>query len=227
MRRRLSLWGARLLASTMMGCSKWAVGCVALALVAGACDPDPGSSSDDDGAGGSGLATSVGGQGAGTSTTQGNGGGDDPCGHMGEAEPAELAGATAAHNAARCAVQTDTPLPPLHWNATVAATAQAYAEVLASQGCDLNHSTTSYGENLFWGTGDYTPQDVVDAWMSEDVCYPGGPFPDACTCTCGHYTQIVWRDTTQVGCGIAYCGQSVVWVCNYDPPGNWVGESPF
>jgi len=44
---------------------------------------------------------------------------------------------------------------------------------------------------------------------------------------CGHYTQIVWRDTKQVGCGVARDNRREIWVCNYDPPGNWVGHRPY
>ncbi len=50
---------------------------------------------------------------------------------------------------------------------------------------------------------------------------------------CGHYTQLVWRDTERVGCGVANCnnvdgfGAGNLWVCNYDPPGNYVGERPY
>ena len=160
---------------------------------------------------------------------EGGGGGDENlCGHSGDPEPDGLTGMTAAHNAARCATATDTQLPPLAWSAEVAATARAYADGLAAQGCPLQHSGGPYGENIFWGTGNYQPQHVVDAWMEEESCYGGGVFPDTCSCTCGHYTQIVWRDTTDLGCGIGACpGGGEIWVCNYDPPGNWVGQDPF
>ena len=44
---------------------------------------------------------------------------------------------------------------------------------------------------------------------------------------CGHYTQVVWRKSLRVGCGMATCGATEVWVCNYDPAGNWDGERPY
>jgi hypothetical protein len=48
---------------------------------------------------------------------------------------------------------------------------------------------------------------------------------------CGHYTQVVWRNTERVGCGYSTCQAQgfnfEVWVCNYDPPGNFIGQAPY
>ena len=46
---------------------------------------------------------------------------------------------------------------------------------------------------------------------------------------CGHYTQMVWRDTKRLGCASLVCdnGAGVFITCNYDPPGNYVGEKPY
>ena len=38
----------------------------------------------------------------------------------------------------------------------------------------------------------------------------------------GHFTQVVWKDTRQLGCGVAMCDGGEIWVCNYSPPGNFV-----
>src|SRR5712691_6171246 len=48
-----------------------------------------------------------------------------------------------------------------------------------------------------------------------------------CHGVCGYYTQIVWRDTREVGCGVARGPGREVWVCDYSPPGNWVGRRPY
>lgn len=50
----------------------------------------------------------------------------------------------------------------------------------------------------------------------------------------GHYSQLVWADTTNVGCVTKYCPNGLAntgpgvapyfTVCNYSPPGNYVGE---
>jgi hypothetical protein len=155
------------------------------------------------------------------------------------AEEGRMVGMTAAHNAVRDATDGGAagPIPPLSWSPSLAAVAEAWAEHLAGTGCELVHSNNAYGENLFWGTGlAWTPQQVVAYWASEEACYTYGRFlwDDECTSDCddsggcGHYTQIVWRDTTQVGCGMAECPSGAeIWCCNYDPPGNFIGEYPY
>lgn len=138
-------------------------------------------------------------------------------------------GATVAHNAVRAAAQPtpDPALPDLVWDPDLAAVALAWA-----QGCVFQHSDGPYGENLYAGTGTPTVLDAIDAWAAEAAQYDYES--NACSGVCGHYTQIVWRDTARVGCGFADCDPlqgagfaGRYWVCNYDPPGNFVGEKPY
>jgi hypothetical protein len=42
-----------------------------------------------------------------------------------------------------------------------------------------------------------------------------------------HYTQMIWRDTTALGCGEAICDKTLIVACNYDPPGNYIGRRPY
>jgi hypothetical protein len=71
---------------------------------------------------------------------------------------------------------------------------------------------------------------VVDAWVSEQSDYDYAA--DSCRGTCGHYTQVVWRETTGVGCAAQTCtsgsplgsGGWQLWVCDYTPPGNSGGR---
>jgi uncharacterized protein YkwD len=158
----------------------------------------------------------------GTAPTNGTNGnvppGDDPYGMM------------AAHNAVRAGVQPvpDVPLPEMTWDANLAQVAQLWAER-----CDFNHSSNEYGENLYVSTAQNEGVRAVESWANEasDFNYD----TNQCRDMCGHYTQIVWRDSTRVGCGYADCnpvtGASFdsgrLWVCNYDPPGNWMGERPY
>ena len=172
------------------------------------------------------------------------GGGSNP-------EPDRLAGITAAHNAVRAGVDTDMPLPPLEWGADIHAVAQAYAEKLAASCSNtLVHSTSQerngWGENLamvggFGSAPAGSAQQAVDLWESEIECYTFGAFQSGVNATCssacsryggcGHYTQVVWRKTRRVGCGVAECmsgsSKRSYWVCNYDPPGNFIGQLPY
>ena len=119
-------------------------------------------------------------------------------------------------------------LPPLTWSDELAASAQAWADELA-RSKSFKHSNTQHGENLWIGTaGAYTQKDMVDNWGSEKQYYVHETYPKvAPSGVVGHYTQIIWRTTSKVGCGIAtFSGQEVL-ACQYDPPGNWVGQKPY
>jgi hypothetical protein len=153
----------------------------------------------------------------------------------GVGETGVMVGMTAAHNAVRQTVSPENPLPPLSWSPSLAATAQAYAEQHAARGCTpLTHSNApGLGENLAWfGGSQGSAQQTVNMWASEVACYTYGPITAQNTClacsSCGHYTQIVWRTTTEVGCGMAPCGGGgALWVCNSSPPGNYIGRTPY
>lgn len=131
------------------------------------------------------------------------------------------AGLLAAHNRARaehCA-------PALTWSPALAAVATAWAESLAAHDCGFEHSSSSYGENLAAGTASALDADAVVAmWVDEVAAYdfrrPGFGM------NTGHFTQVVWRGTTQLGCGTATCNGMSLWVCNYDPAGNVEGDFP-
>ena len=43
----------------------------------------------------------------------------------------------------------------------------------------------------------------------------------------GHFTQLVWKSTTDIGCGLAIIKNKVYGVTNYFPPGNYIGSSNF
>jgi pathogenesis-related protein 1 len=151
--------------------------------------------------------------------------------------PREEAEMVAAHNRWR----REAGVPAVQWSATVAANAQRWADHLKqNQGCRMTHRTSrALGENLFWAspirysTGavalqPVTPTKVTDSWGSEKQYYDYAGNTCAAGEICGHYTQVVWKTTTAIGCAKAVCGDnSQVWVCNYTPPGNWRGQRPF
>jgi len=123
----------------------------------------------------------------------------------------------AGHNVYRCMHGVD----PLTWDDTIAASAQKWA----TEGtCNtLQHSGGNYGENIYWASPAPAPSDLyegVNDWYDEVKYTSGGLTPDWCDSKCGHYTQVVWKSTTAVGCGT--CGGTMV--CQYDPAGNFDGE---
>jgi uncharacterized protein YkwD len=128
----------------------------------------------------------------------------------------------AAHNAVRARVK----IPPLTWSDRLADQAQAWANWLLARNKFDHNADSPYGENLFDIRGDSaTAALVVNAWDSESRDYNYSS--NTCRKVCGHYTQIIWASTKQVGCGVARDAKREVWVCNYDPPGNWTGKRPY
>jgi hypothetical protein len=116
----------------------------------------------------------------------------------------------AAHNRERQV----TGVPSLSWNPALAASARVWADHLAATGA-FEHAperpTDPEGENLWAGTrGYYSLEAMVDGWVREK-----------------RYTQLVWRETHQVGCAMARGAKEDVLVCRYAEAGNYLGERPF
>jgi uncharacterized protein YkwD len=123
-----------------------------------------------------------------------------------------------AHNAYRA----DHCAPALTWSDELAKVAQAWADQLRADGCSFEHSRSSYGENLAAGSeGSLTPEAVVAMWYDEIASYDFGS--GGFSMETGHLTQVLWKGTKQLGCGMATCNGFDLWVCNYDPPGNVEG----
>ena len=128
----------------------------------------------------------------------------------------------AAHNSVRARVG----MAPLSWSDRLATRAQDWADNLMARKQFAHRPNSAYGENLFEVTGAYvSPSEVVNAWARESRDYDYRS--NKCHGVCGHYTQIVWADTREVGCAVSRRGGREIWVCNYDPPGNWVGRRPY
>lgn len=129
----------------------------------------------------------------------------------------------AQHNAARAKYGAD----PLTWNSAIYDDTLAYAN-----NCVFEHSGgDGYGENLAAGSWDtYGIVDAVNDWMSEapDYDYNNPGFSE----NAGHFTQVVWKSTTQVACAVASCPSGTIFpdsasqyvICRYTPPGNYDGE---
>ena len=117
----------------------------------------------------------------------------------------------------------------LTWNENLAKSAEKWALNLSKDYGHLYHSKCGNGENIYWTSADYSvPVDATDGWGSEKEFYhnqkiSGSNFKDF-----GHYTQMIWADTREVGCAIVSNGDNGTYVvCQYYPPGNYVGQHPY
>ncbi len=140
-------------------------------------------------------------------------------------EPPRMKGMVERHNYWR----SQLGIGELVWSSELAAFAQEWANKLAKS-CNMKHRQKSpYGENIYWKSAASNPSEVVDAWASEQQYF--NFTTQKCKgdwSKCGHYTQVIWENTKKVGCAVAVCKDGgEIWVCNYDPPGNYIGQKPY
>ena len=84
------------------------------------------------------------------------------------------------------------------------------------------------GENIYGSSGAATGPAAVASWASEAASYNYSS--NTCSGVCGHYTQLVWRETARVGCALHDCanlqfGRTVI--CDYAPGGNINNRRPY
>ncbi len=136
------------------------------------------------------------------------------------------------HNKSR----NDVGASALVWSADLAGYAQEWADYLAANNnCKMAHrkslgkETRSAGENIFWGSvSKFTPYDASESWYSEITEYKYTTVTAQNYYKTGHYTQMVWKKTKEVGIGVAICKDgAIIIVANYFPPGNYLGEKPY
>ncbi len=152
------------------------------------------------------------------------------------AETGIIQGMLSVHNKVRARLG----LPPLRWSERLASIARKRAINLAeNNNCRMRHTKSELGENLFWASAvrwsdgrrevqKITADHVAEAWAAEAANYDYSSNSCMHSAMCGHYTQMIWRDSRELGCGMAVCPhKDQIWVCVYYPPGNYVGQRPY
>ncbi|NXS44819.1 CRIS2 protein, partial [Balaeniceps rex] len=130
------------------------------------------------------------------------------------------------HNTLRRGVQPSASnMMKMEWSPPAATNAQNWANQ-----CTLSHSppekrrtTVQCGENLFMSTAPFSWADVIQAWYNEKKDFKYGTGAKKTGAVIGHYTQVVWHDSSQIGCAVASCPNSkyqYFYVCQYCPAGN-------
>ncbi|MDX1343580.1 MAG: CAP domain-containing protein [Reinekea sp.] len=140
------------------------------------------------------------------------------------------------------------PLPDLVWNEKLAQVAQAHAEA-----CVYEHNAdrqTEYvaagGENIYIGENiaykassaalqplENYAEILTNAWWDEHTDWHYQAYESATINGAGHFTQIIWENTIEIGCGVASCPNMVsgfntaFGVCNYAPGGNYINQYPY
>ncbi|KAI8973939.1 CAP domain-containing protein [Pilobolus umbonatus] len=108
--------------------------------------------------------------------------------------------------------------PPLLWDTQL----ESYSQQWSSH-CAFVHSGGPYGENIGFGQKDWGS--VIGQWYNEFSLYDyNRPVFDVKT---AHFTSIVWKSTTRIGCGVQQCPNlgGYMYTCSYSPAGNIVSQS--
>uniref|UniRef100_A0A8C5XWS2 SCP domain-containing protein n=1 Tax=Microcebus murinus TaxID=30608 RepID=A0A8C5XWS2_MICMU len=126
----------------------------------------------------------------------------------------------------------------MSWDAGLAKMAKAWANkcIFQHNSC-LDQSYGCYaafeyvGENIWLGgTRIFTPNAAITSWYNETEFYDFDSL--SCSKVCGHYTQLVWAKSSNVGCAATMCPNlggpsTAIFVCNYGPAGNFANMPPY
>merc|ERR1711991_272207 len=141
-----------------------------------------------------------------------------------------------AHNYERATVNPSASnMRRLVWSDELAASASEYADRCIFQHPQDELNELGYGENLALASGSPTATSTSGQWLSEEADWTYAPVgQDSATGgVVGHYTQMIWANTDEVGCGIAVCDEvqfafpGTLTVCRYNSGGNYWFQLPY
>jgi len=127
----------------------------------------------------------------------------------------------------------------MKWNTDLEKMAQD-----AANKCQFAHTSHSemsnkfgfrhVGQNIYVTTRGFQSSTAATNWFNEKNDYTYSSTHCAAGKSCGHYTQLVWAQSTDVGCATTWCDNIGGWnhagyiiFCNYGPGGNFRGHKPF
>ena len=144
-----------------------------------------------------------------------------PCYGKNGLTPASITEILNIHNQARARLK----LENLVWDCDLA----AYAQEWATRGVAEHRADCFFGESIFVGGGvDVSPGLGVQRWLNEGTAWDNKNAVCQTGKTCTHYTQVMWKKTTKIGCGLSRDlpgPWKMMLVCNYDPAGNTAGPA--
>lgn len=131
----------------------------------------------------------------------------------------------AAHNRERARLG----IAAMAWSPRLAGEARQWADSLARRRAFEHSGHEGVGENLWMGTsGYYSVEQMIGGFVEEGRHFRAGTFPDVSRtgdwADVGHYSQLIWPGTREVGCALVRGGRDEVLVCRYWPAGNIIGQ---
>ncbi|XP_010284631.1 PREDICTED: cysteine-rich venom protein-like, partial [Phaethon lepturus] len=130
------------------------------------------------------------------------------------------------HNTLRRGVKpTASNMLKMEWCPPAAKNAQKWADrcTLSHSPANMRTTTVLCGENLFMSSAPFSWSVVIQAWYNEEKDFEYGTGAKTQGAVIGHYTQMVWYNSYQIGCAVAFCPNSIYkyfYVCQYCPMGN-------
>ncbi|XP_005162473.2 peptidase inhibitor 16 [Danio rerio] len=154
---------------------------------------------------------------------------------VGQLTEQEILNIVDLHNELRSQVQPSAAfMQKVVWDEAIRLVAEGYAaKCIWDHNPDLEDLTM--GENLFVGTGPFNATKAVMDWFNENLDYNYNTNDCAEDKMCGHYTQLVWANTTKIGCASYFCDtleklhfeKATLLICDYYPQGNIEGQKPY